>query len=133
MPTATVNFRCLEANCGASTIDKNIPPYAYGDGNRIQIKDVNIVGLKRAGFPRETISAISDAHELYFRSDLSETEALSRIEAEPGDFEEGLYLPNFFSLSGVKFTKTSSTAFVLFYLLSDIILFLSKACYLNGF
>lgn len=87
---------------GASTIDKNIPPYASGYGNRIKIKGVNIVGLKRAGFPREAISAISDAHKLYFRSELSETEALRRIEAELGDFKEVLVFTNFLQSVGGK-------------------------------
>lgn len=73
---------------GASTIDKNIPPYATGYGNRIAIKGVNIVGLKRAGYGRDVISAISEAHKLYFRSDLSEAEAIPRIEAELGEVEE---------------------------------------------
>lgn len=73
---------------GASLIDRNIPPYASGYGNRIEIKGVNIVGLRRHGFSREVIGAISDAHRLYFRSGLSEVEALRRIEAELGDFRE---------------------------------------------
>lgn len=84
----------------ASTIDKNILLYASGYGNRIEIKGVNIVGLKRAGFPRETISAIADAHKLYFRSDLSETEALRRIEAEFGDFKEVLIFTKFLQSVG---------------------------------
>lgn len=73
---------------GGSIIDKNIPPYSTGYGNRIEIKGVNIVGLKRNGFAREIISAISDAHRLYFRSGYSEAEALPRIEAELGDCKE---------------------------------------------
>ncbi len=73
---------------GASVIDKNIPPYATGYGNRIAIKGVNIVGLKRAGYSREVISAIAEAHKIYFKSGLSEAEALPRIEAELGDVDE---------------------------------------------
>ena len=73
---------------GASVIDKNIPPYSTGYGNRIAIKGVNIVGLKRAGYSREVISAISEAHKLYFKSGLSEAEAIPRIEAELGETEE---------------------------------------------
>ncbi len=73
---------------GASVIDKNIPPFSSGYGNRIEIKSINIVGLKRAGFSRDRINAISDAHKLYFRSGLSEVEAIPRIEAELGDMED---------------------------------------------
>ena len=87
---------------GASVIDKNVPPYASGYGNRIEIKGVNIVGLKRQGFPREVISAISDAHRLYFRSGLSEMEALRRIEAELGDYEEVILFTDFLQAVGGK-------------------------------
>jgi UDP-N-acetylglucosamine acyltransferase len=73
---------------GGSVIDKNIPPYSSGYGNRIEIKGVNIVGLRRYGLAREKISAILDAHKLYFRSDLSEVEALQRVDAELGDVHE---------------------------------------------
>lgn len=87
---------------GASTIDKNIPPYTTGYGNRIKIKGVNIVGLKRHGFTRETISAISDAHRLYFRSGLSEVESLRRIEAELSDCAEVLAFTTFLQEVGGK-------------------------------
>jgi len=87
---------------GASVIDKNIPPYSTGYGNRIEIKGVNIVGLKRSGLSREVISAISDAHRIYFRSDLSEVEALRRIEAEMGDLEEIQVFTNFLQAVGGK-------------------------------
>jgi UDP-N-acetylglucosamine acyltransferase len=87
---------------GASVIDKNIPPYSTGYGNRIEIKGVNIVGLKRSGHSREVISAISDAHRIYFRSELSEVEALRRIEAEMGDIEEIQQFTNFLQAVGGK-------------------------------
>lgn len=87
---------------GASVIDKNIPPYATGYGNRIEIKGVNIVGLKRRGFARDTISAISDAHRLYFRSGLSEAEAMQRIEAELGDVPEVAHFTEFLQAVGGK-------------------------------
>ena len=87
---------------GASVIDKNIPPYSTGYGNRIKIKGVNVVGLKRSGLSREKISAISDAHRIYFRSALSEVEALRRIEAELGDVEEIQLFTNFLQAVGGK-------------------------------
>ncbi len=87
---------------GASLIDKNVPPYATGYGNRLEIKGVNIVGLKRRGFSREAISAISDAHRLYFRSQLSEVEALRRIEAEFEDSDEVRAFTDFLQAVGGK-------------------------------
>jgi len=87
---------------GASVIDRNIPPYAMGYGNRLEIKGINIVGLKRSGFSRESIAAILDAHKLYYRSDMSEVEALRRIEAEIGDVEEVRLFTNFIREVGGK-------------------------------
>ena len=87
---------------GASLIDKNVPPYATGYGNRLEIKGVNIVGLKRRGFSREAIAAISDAHRLYFRSELSEVEALRRIEAEFEDSPEVRQFTDFLQTVGGK-------------------------------
>jgi len=87
---------------GASVIDKNIPPYSTGYGNRIEIKGINIVGLRRQGFSRDTIGAISDAHKLYFRSGLSEVEALRRIEAELGDCKEVIAFMDFLQSVGGK-------------------------------
>ncbi len=87
---------------GGSLIDRNIPPYTTGYGNRIAIKGVNIVGLKRQGFSRDQISAISDAHRLYFRSDLSEVEALRRIEAELGEYPEVVLFTDFLQAVGGK-------------------------------
>lgn len=87
---------------GASVIDKNIPPYSTGYGNRISIKGVNIVGLKRAGYKRDVISSIAEAHRVYFRSGLSEAEAIQRIEAELGEVEEVQNFLGFLRATGGK-------------------------------
>ena len=73
---------------GGSLIDRNIPPYSTGFGNRFEVKGVNIVGLKRKGFSREAISEILEAHRLYFRAELKSDEALRIIEETYGDRKE---------------------------------------------
>jgi len=73
---------------GASVVDKNVPPFASGYGDRLDIKSVNIVGLKREGFSRDVIRAVTDAHRLYFRSGLGKVEALRQIKETLGEFEE---------------------------------------------
>ena len=65
---------------GASLIDRNVPPYSTGYGNRFEVKGVNIVGLKRYGFSREAISEILEAHRIYFRAELKHEEAIRVIE-----------------------------------------------------
>ena len=73
---------------GGSLIDRNIPPYTSGFGNRFEVKGVNIVGLKRKGFSKEAISEILETHRLYFRADLKSDEALRIIEETYGDRKE---------------------------------------------
>ncbi len=73
---------------GASVIDKHLAPYITGYGNRIQIKGVNLVGLKRHGFSRKIISSILDAHRIFFRSDSPDDDSLRLIEDTYGDVEE---------------------------------------------
>lgn len=45
---------------GASVLDKDIPPYCVAYGNRIKLKGINIVGLKRQKIHRNTISEAVD-------------------------------------------------------------------------
>lgn len=74
---------------GANTIiDKHVAPYITGYGNRIEIKGVNIVGLRRRGHSREVINSILEAHRLFFRSEYKEDEAIRIIEETYGDLKE---------------------------------------------
>jgi UDP-N-acetylglucosamine acyltransferase len=69
----------------ASLIDRNIPPYSTGYGNRFEVKGVNIVGLKRQNFSRESIGEILEAHRIFYRSELKNDEALRIIEETFGE------------------------------------------------
>lgn len=81
---------------GAGTmIDKHIAPYTTGYGNRVQIRGINIVGLKRQGYSREAINNIMDVHRLFFRSDLNEKDALRTIDEQYGHLEEIQLFTNF--------------------------------------
>ncbi|MBF0279960.1 MAG: acyl-ACP--UDP-N-acetylglucosamine O-acyltransferase [SAR324 cluster bacterium] len=71
-----------------TTIDKHIAPYTTGYGNRIQVKGVNIVGLKRRGFSREAINNIMDVHRLFFRSEMNEKDAMRSIKEQYGHLQE---------------------------------------------
>lgn len=84
-------FVCIGSYCyfGAGTmVDKHIAPYTTGYGNRIQIKGVNIIGLKRQGYSREAINNIMDVHRIFFRSDMNEKDALRTIEEQYGHLDE---------------------------------------------
>lgn len=74
---------------GAGTIaTKDVVPYALVNGQRAVICGVNLVGLRRKGFPRPTIDKIKEAYRLLFYSPLNTTQALERIEAEIAECPE---------------------------------------------
>ncbi|MBS1256956.1 MAG: Acyl-[acyl-carrier-protein]--UDP-N-acetylglucosamine O-acyltransferase [Deltaproteobacteria bacterium] len=69
----------------ASLIDRNVPPYSTGYGNRFEVKGVNIVGLKRQNFSRESIGEILETHRIYYHAELKNDEALRVIEETFGE------------------------------------------------
>lgn len=56
---------------GASAIDRDIPQFCTAFGNRIKLKGINIVGLKRRGFSKEVISEVVDFYRIMESSALS--------------------------------------------------------------
>ena len=55
----------------ASAIDKDIPHYAAAFGNRIKLKGVNIIGMKRRGHTKEEISEVIEFYRILESSALS--------------------------------------------------------------
>jgi UDP-N-acetylglucosamine acyltransferase len=67
---------------GNTRVNSDVPPYfMYTDFN-VAPKGLNLVGLRRAGFTHEDISALKTAYRLLYRSGLKLEEALTRIENE---------------------------------------------------
>lgn len=67
---------------GMVKIRQDSPPYMLVDeeaGNQ-KVIGVNIVGLTRRGFAKETIQALKEAHRFIYRSGLNRTQALERVE-----------------------------------------------------
>lgn len=64
---------------GFSGINKDVPPYMLVRGPSV-IRGVNLVGLRRAKFPREAIHKITEAFKLLYHSDLNTAQALEKIE-----------------------------------------------------
>jgi UDP-N-acetylglucosamine acyltransferase len=84
---------------GGSMVNQDIPPYTVAQGDRAKTVGLNLIGLKRRGFPEETIRGIKKAYRLIFRSGLRLEEALLKI-AE--DIQESPELDHF-----VDFIKNS--------------------------
>src|SRR5690606_15565420 len=87
---------------GQSGVEKSIPPYCIAVGARpCAIKGTNIVGLRRRGFPVETIQKLNEAIKLWTRPDVNKEQCLLEIESQYGDLAE---IQNF-----LQFIRTSDT------------------------
>ena len=79
---------------GNSRVNSDVPPYfLYSDFN-VAAKGLNLVGLRRAGFTKEEITALKSAYRILYRSGLKLEEALGRIEVEL-DTEQTRHLVRF--------------------------------------
>ncbi len=51
---------------GCSKVVQDIPPYSLADGHPAKVRGVNLVGLKRAGFSKESINILHKAFKVLF-------------------------------------------------------------------
>jgi len=84
---------------GYSTIVKDALPWVLTSGDRAVSHGINIVGLKRKGYPPETIDAIKRCYMTLFRSKLLLDEAVAKVEAEFGGVPEVRYFLDFVTSS----------------------------------
>lgn len=80
---------------GYSVVTQDALPWVLTVGNRAVSHGVNIVGLKRKGYPKETVEAIKRCYMTLFRSKLLLEEAIATIEAESGSITEIRYFLDF--------------------------------------
>jgi UDP-N-acetylglucosamine acyltransferase len=66
---------------GNSKITQDCLPYMIVDGHPGRVRGLNVVGLKRAGYNREDLSALKEAYRIVFRSGLGLEEVLGRLDA----------------------------------------------------
>ncbi len=66
---------------GASAVKKDIAPYTRGEGNPYRTIGLNSVGLMRKGFSSETVEAIKQVYNLFYRKGLNISQALAQAEA----------------------------------------------------
>jgi len=71
-----------------SVISKGVPPYVMVAGHPARARGLNLEGLRRRDFDSEQIARIKQAYRLVYSADLLVKEAVSRIEAEWGDYPE---------------------------------------------
>ena len=73
---------------GASAVTRDVAPYLIVAGNHATTHGLNVVGLKRRGFPEENINAIKRAYTLVFRSSLLLRTAIDKVREEVDDSPE---------------------------------------------
>jgi UDP-N-acetylglucosamine acyltransferase len=73
----------LEAFVGGySVVVKDAPPFAIIQGNHAKCYGLNRVGMKRRGYPKDTIEKLHRAYHLLLSAKLNTTQALEKIKEE---------------------------------------------------
>ncbi len=67
---------------GMSRVTHDVPPFTIGAGSPYRFGGLNLIGLKRHGFPLSTRTSLAKAFKIMYRSGLTIQEALTRIENE---------------------------------------------------
>lgn len=80
---------CYAMVGGFSRVTHDVPPYTVGGGVPYRLGGLNLVGLKRHGFPYEVRKDLTRAFKITYRSGLHLSEALERIQKE---IEPNLYI-----------------------------------------
>lgn len=83
-----VRIGCYAFVGGLSRVTHDVPPYTIGAGIPFKFGGLNLIGLKRHGFPLETRRELSRAFRLLYRSKLRFEDAMERTEKELQSFPE---------------------------------------------
>ena len=67
---------------GYSVVVKDAMPFALTVGNHARCYGLNTVGMRRRGYPRETVDALHHAFRLLLSAKLNTTQALQRVREE---------------------------------------------------
>lgn len=95
---ATHQFTKIGRNAmlgGGSLVSHDIPPYALTAGYPAKVRGLNNVGLARAGISEEIRRELKKAYRILYRSGLSLSQAITRMEEELNASEEMDHLIRF--------------------------------------
>jgi len=85
---------------GLSRITRDVAPFTIVEGHPSRVRGLNVIGLKRARFPEETIRALKEAYKLIYRSDRPIRTALERLKVDFASVPEVQQLVRFLEASG---------------------------------
>jgi len=80
---------------GMSGIENDVIPYGSVIGNRARLQGLNVVGLKRRNFNRETIHALRNAYRLLFAREGTMVERLDDVAEMMKDIEPVMEIVDF--------------------------------------
>ena len=80
---------------GMSGVENDVIPYGSVIGNRARLSGLNIVGLKRRGFSRDTIHALRNAYRLLFAPEGTMAERMEDVAEVFHDNEPVMEIVNF--------------------------------------
>jgi UDP-N-acetylglucosamine acyltransferase len=90
---------------GCSKVVQDVPPYVLADGNPLESRTINKVGLERNGVAEAAQAALRQAYKILFREGLTTPNALVRIESEVPALPEVQHLVQFVRTSERGITK----------------------------
>lgn len=67
----------LSITGGCSKVVQDIPPFMTADGNPLQVRGINKIGLERHGIAKETIRALLEGYRLLYRKKLGAKEMVA--------------------------------------------------------
>jgi len=90
-----VRIGCHSFVGGGSRVPQDVVPYTLVAGSPCAAFGLNVVGLRRRGFPRETIHQLRDAYRTIFQSSLNVSQALEQLEMRSDRIAEVDYVIEF--------------------------------------
>jgi len=66
---------------GGFRVPKDIPPYVMAGGWPVTFERLNIIGLRRRGFSKETIDTLNEAYRILYFSKLNVSQGVEKIKA----------------------------------------------------
>jgi UDP-N-acetylglucosamine acyltransferase len=80
---------------GFSGVNQDIPPYMISSGTPAKLFGLNTIGLKRQGFPDQTINELKKAYKILFREKRTLKDAIKKIQEDLPYTDEIKYLIEF--------------------------------------
>jgi UDP-N-acetylglucosamine acyltransferase len=77
-----VRVGCHAMIGGGFRVPKDVPPYILAGQEPLVFQGLNLVGLKRRNFSRETLDLLRKTYQILYESNLNITQALERIRRE---------------------------------------------------